>query len=163
MKLLYSQSIQQIYDYPRSDNQPVVGLDPDFLVLTRIDTTPPEITGNQSLSSTYVVDIPNLEYRQQWTVIDNPPVPDWPGFNLAITSDADMIAYEAAANALHPSIVGKKDLAYSIIADKGLDNFASIFPVFCSIANVSQPHREAWATLAESYNLPADFATVIRG
>lgn len=78
-KLLYSQSTQQTFGYPRGDDEPVIGLDPDFLVLTRVETDPPEITENQSLSSIFVVDIPSLEYRQQWTVVDNPSVPNWDG------------------------------------------------------------------------------------
>jgi hypothetical protein len=90
-------------------------------------------------------------------------VPDWPGFNLAISMDTQMIQYEAAANLVHPSIVGKKDLAYSIITDKGLDNFAAIFPMFCQLANVTQEHREGWAAMAESFDLPAEFVTIVRG
>lgn len=103
----------------------------------------------------------------------NPPVqpdpepqpnpPNWPGFNLAISLDTNMVIYEAVANQVHPSIVGKKDLAYSIIADKGLDNFAAIFPLFCQMAQVTVEHREAWAQMAEGFDLPSDFVAVVRG
>lgn len=89
--------------------------------------------------------------------------PDWPGFNLAISFDANMVQYEIVANAAHPSIVSKKDLAYSIIADKGLDNFAGIFPLFCQLAQVTPQHREEWAQLAESFSLPVEFVNIVRG
>jgi hypothetical protein len=89
--------------------------------------------------------------------------PDWPGFNMAIALDTNMIQYEVVANQAHPSIVTKKDLAYSIITDKGLDNFAAIFPMFCQLAGVSPEHREEWATMAESFHLPADFVSIVRG
>ncbi len=91
------------------------------------------------------------------------PTPNWPAFNLAISMDSIMIQYEVAANQVHPSIVSKKDLAYSIIQDKGLDNFAAIFPIFCQIANVAQQHRDDWADLALQYDLPAEFVTIVRG
>jgi hypothetical protein len=74
-----------------------------------------------------------------------------------------MINYEFIANDIHPSIVGKKDLAYSIINTGGLDNFAMSFPLFCFLAGVTQEHREEWATLAESFNLPDAFVQVVRG
>jgi hypothetical protein len=40
-KLLYSQTTQQTYPYPRNDDAPIIGLDPDFLILERVETTPP--------------------------------------------------------------------------------------------------------------------------
>jgi hypothetical protein len=89
--------------------------------------------------------------------------PDWVGFNEAISFDSNMIDYEFAANVIHPSIVGKKDLAYSIINTGGLDNFAMAFPLFCFLTGVTQEHRDEWANLAESFNLPADFVAVVRG
>lgn len=90
-----------------------------------------------------------------------PQPPDWEGFNAAMLLDESMTAYEVAANAAHPSIVSKKDLAYSVIADKGSANFAAIFPVFCTLAEVSASDRQAWADLAAAHNLPYSFISIL--
>jgi hypothetical protein len=87
MKLLYSQTTQQTYPYPRNDGQQIIGLDPDYLVLDRIETTPPDYDATQSINSEWVVDVDLLEYRQEWTVTDllpSPPVPDWDGLYSAL-------------------------------------------------------------------------------
>jgi hypothetical protein len=81
-KLLYSQSTQQVHPYPRNDGQPIIGLDPDYLVLTEVLTPPPTDynTETQSISDSWNVDVDSLEYRQEWTVADllpSPPVPNW--------------------------------------------------------------------------------------
>jgi hypothetical protein len=92
-----------------------------------------------------------------------PIAPDYLLFNMAISFNVNMIGYEIIANNNHPSIVSKKDLAYSMITDHGIDNFASIFPIFCQLAGVTQIHRDEWAALALFYNLPTDFIDVVKG
>ena len=109
-----------------------------------------------------------IESDEEIEIIPNPepiadPVPSWVGFNLAISFEQNMINYEAIANTRHPSIVGKKDLAYSFIIDHGVDDFAVAFPLFCQIAEVAQEHRNLWATIAESFDLPSEFVALIRG
>jgi hypothetical protein len=80
-KVLYSQSTQQIYPYPRSDDAPIAGLDPDLLVLTEVPAPPPDYdTETQSITDSWEVDVDSLEYRQVWTITDiipSPPVPNW--------------------------------------------------------------------------------------
>jgi hypothetical protein len=83
-KLLYSQSTQQTYPYPRNDDAPIIGLDPDFLVLERVETPPPTYNPEtEIITLTWVVDVEALEYRQEWVVTDKPSpvvVPNWTGF-----------------------------------------------------------------------------------
>ncbi len=91
------------------------------------------------------------------------PVPNWDGFNLAFSTLPSLLQAEITANQNHPSIVGKKDLAYSMINDHGTDAFALIFPLFCQAGAVDSETRLEWAELAESFNMPSDFISVIRG
>jgi hypothetical protein len=83
-KLLYSQTTQQTHPYPRNDDAPIVGLDPDFLILEQVETTPPTYDPEtEIITPNWVVDITALEYRQEWVVSDKPvpePVPNWTGF-----------------------------------------------------------------------------------
>ena len=160
-KLLYSQSTQQTYGYPRSDDQPVVGLDADFLVLTKIETAPPDHDpAIQSLSSTYEVDIDALEYRQVWSVTDNLPVPNWDGFNTALLTNPEFIAYQQAVG--HPTASAVLD-AYALVATGGVAAFNLVFNLFCHQGTVTPEHRTAWADIAAGLNLPTDFVEVIRG
>jgi hypothetical protein len=110
-----------------------------------------------------------LDSGEELEVIPDPepiapaPYQDWPAFNYAMSINTKMIEYEIVANQRHPSIVAKKDLAYSIISDKGLDNFAIVYPLFCQIAEVKQEDKSYWADVAQSFNLPTDFVSLIRG
>jgi len=81
MKVLYNTESQAVSAYPRSDDEPVVGLDPIYLVLVKIETPAPSPTA----VPTWEVDLDALEYRQSWTEPDpTPPAPDWLSFNLAM-------------------------------------------------------------------------------
>jgi hypothetical protein len=109
MKLLYSQSTLQILPYPRNDDGEIIGLDSDYLVLTRVETRPLDYdAATQSISSEFIVDLDSLEYRQVWTVTDIEPTitaPNWGGFYdaLIVTSTYQ---YLIANTVPHPSISG---------------------------------------------------------
>lgn len=90
MKVLYFQSTQQVKDYPRLDDKPVQGLDPDYLVLLKVEAAPPNYDpATETLAESWTVDLPSLEYRQGWAVEPLPPVAQWTAFNTAMLSDAD--------------------------------------------------------------------------
>ena len=72
MKVLYNTESQAVSAYPRSDDEPVVGLDPVYLVLNKIEAPAPSPTA----VPTWEVDLDALEYRQFWTE------PDFSFFNL---------------------------------------------------------------------------------
>lgn len=88
MKVLYNQNTQRVIDYPRKDQQEIVGLSSEYLILEQVETVPPNITENQSLSSSYVVDVNNLEYRQEWEVLDNPVTLNWNGLYLTLMNSS---------------------------------------------------------------------------
>jgi hypothetical protein len=87
-KILYHQPTQQVVPYPRNDDQPVAGLSSDYLLLERVETTPPTYDPEtEIITPNWVVDLDALEYRQEWTVTSKPspePVPNWDGFNAAM-------------------------------------------------------------------------------
>jgi hypothetical protein len=164
-KLLYSQSTQQTLGYPRSDGEPVIGLDPDFLVLTQVNTDPPEITENQSLSSTYVVDVNALEYRQEWAITTKPlpePVPDWDGFNGFILSNVEFNTYYGTGLGTAPAVTSSLPAALAQVSTNGFGAFAMVFNGFCTVAGVTSIHRGEWADMAERFNLPTDFVAIVR-
>lgn len=162
-KLLYSQSTQQIFGYPRSDGQPVIGLDPDFLVLTQVETVPPTITENQSLSSSYVVDEVALTYTQQWTITDNPPAIDWDSFNGYMLTDATFKTYRDAVRLIDGDLNSALFDTYGLVATNGVGAFSLVWGSWVAVSAISAVDKEAIAVVAESFNLPGDFVAVIRG
>lgn len=162
-KLLYSQSTQQTFGYPRSDDEPIVGLDPDFLVLTQVETTPPAITENQSLSSSYVVDTQALTYTQQWTIVDNPPAIDWDGFNEYMLTDATFKTYRDAVRAIDGDLNSALFDTYGLVATNGVGAFSLVWGQWVTVSGISAQDRDAIAVVAEGFNLPGDFVAVIRG
>ena len=166
-KILYSQSAQQTKPYPRKDDRPVVGLDADYLVLEQIETDPP-VYDDQThyLTSSYVLDIPNLEYRKEWTVelIPTPePTPDWDGFNAAMLVDINFNTYYGAGLQNAPAITTSIPTALAQVATNGVASFSLTFNGFCQVTGVTPTHRDEWGDLAESHSLPIDFVNVVRG
>jgi hypothetical protein len=42
-------------------------------------------------------------------------------------------------------------------------SFRQLFATVATLAEVPQSQREAWATLAEGFSLPAEFVAIVRG
>jgi hypothetical protein len=149
-KILYSQSNNKVKPYPRQDDEPVVGLDPDYLVLDKVTTTPPSYDPDtQYLAESWVADVGALEYQQAWTIEDLPPVPQWTAFNTAMLSDPDWQAWALPA-----------DLRNAMIAASINANLTSLENAY-AIAKASVPPSaeaiEGWQTLADTYNIPIVF------
>jgi len=163
-KLLYSQSTQAIKPYPRLDDNPIAGLDPDYLVLEKVDVAPISYDSEtQSLSFTYVVDLQTLQYRQEWTVNDLPPTPDWDGFNTYMLTDTDFNTYYGTGLTVAPAVTTSIPTALAQVSTNDVNSFNLTFNGFCNAVSVTATHRNGWADVAESYHLPADFVSVIRG
>lgn len=119
-KVLYSQSTHQVHPYPRQDDQPAVGLSPDYLVLTKVETPPPELSdpNTKYLTESWVVDLEALEYREVWSEESlPPPSPDWEGFLTPFYQPAyagspfdiiENLVQQATLNAEGGTVEGKK-------------------------------------------------------
>lgn len=172
-KLLYSQSTHSTYSYPRNDDQPVVGLDPDYLVLNKLDTPPPPYDPEtETITNTYIVDVAALEYRQEWSVTPLPPKADWDGFNAYMLSDATFKTYRDKVRALDGDLNAALFNAYSMIVTTGTEPveltpnvkpFALVWGVWSSLSEITTEDKAAIATMAEEYNLPNEFVEIVRG
>jgi hypothetical protein len=82
--VLFDTETAQIRDYPRDDDQPVVGLDPRYVVLRVVREPRPEPGPGQQVSETRTVDLEAGEWRWGWVIEDLPPPPppgpDYAGF-----------------------------------------------------------------------------------
>jgi hypothetical protein len=163
---LYSQSTQQIKPYPRNDDEPIIGLDADYLVLTQVDTAPPEYDDTtHTINSIYVVNTDTLEYIQEWIVTEKTISipPDWDMFNLQMMSDARFNQVYNQCLSVAPIVCSALPVALDQITSKGNTLFTLIWNQLCSIGGATPEDREAWAELGINNNLPDDFVNVLRG
>jgi hypothetical protein len=83
---------QRILSYPRADDQPVVNLDPRYLVLKIIKEERPDDVEGFTVRQRLTVDLDALEWRHGWDLIElpapAPPQPDYVGFYSALLSSA---------------------------------------------------------------------------
>jgi hypothetical protein len=162
MKILYSQLTQTTKPYPRTDEEPIVGLDPDYLVLTQVQTSPPSYDPEtQNIASQYVVDLSAGEYRQEWTVSDLPLQPQWDAFNVYMLSDSTFKGYRDTVRSTDPELNTALINAYGRIAESGIGAFAAIWAVWSQVSGITQEDKDAIAAVAASYNLPTDFITTL--
>lgn len=164
MKILYSQSTGATLRYPRTDDAPIVGLDSDYLVLTQIQTSPPSHDPEtQTVSSQYVVDTEVLEYRQEWAITEIPPRPQWDSFNVYMLSDATFKTYRDTVRTVDGDLNAALFNAYGVVASNGVSVFSNVWAVWSQVSGITTQDKQAIADVAESYNLPAEFVSVIVG
>jgi len=165
MKLLYSQSTQSTYPYPRNDGQPIIGLDPDFLILEKLPVSPPTYDEEtEVITSNWEIDLDALEYRQEWTVTPKPtpePIPNWDGFNATMLGDASFNLATGTVMGIAPAVALALPAALTQVSTNGIAAFALTYGAFVSIASVPLETRQSWSAIAEANHLPADFTAVI--
>ena len=165
-KVLYSQSTQKIYSYPRLDDKPIIGLNSDFLILDKINASIPTYDPEtQSVSSNFTIDLEELQYRQEWTVIDlslEESTPNWDNFNIYMLSDSTFKTYRDSVRAIDADLNGALFDAYAMIDSHGITTFSTIWNIWSDIATIDPEDREAIAVAAESFSLPQNFIDLIR-
>jgi hypothetical protein len=167
-KLLYSQSTDAIKSYPRNDDNPILGLDPDYLILDMVESPQPEYDpATETIREKWVVVLEYSEYRQEWIVESSPVAPfqDWPSFSLYLFSHPAFVGYGLAAESVNPWLVPAVVERYARVLPEGLvtSNFPFYWGQFCQALSVSIEHRNEWANVALGCNLPVDFVNLIRG
>ncbi len=76
MKILYDTQTQSLKRYPRSDDEPVVGLDARYLVLDLTEQEKPEHDpATHYLRSTEAIDLDALQVVRGWELVAHEPMP----------------------------------------------------------------------------------------
>jgi hypothetical protein len=71
MKLLYNTQTEQVLPWPRIDEEPIVGLAPELLEMTVVESEPPAYNPEtQVLSQSDVVNVEAQTVTRTWTVTD---------------------------------------------------------------------------------------------
>jgi len=78
MKILFHTPTQTLVPYPRADDEPVVGLDPDYEIFDVIQLPEPFYNpSTQYLSTTESIDTTSKTVTRGWQVIDLPDYKIW--------------------------------------------------------------------------------------
>ena len=76
MKLLYDTTTAKLTPYPRSDDEPVVGLDPCYLVLGLIQQEKPDHDpATHYLRRTEAIDLNASQVTRGWGLVAHEPLP----------------------------------------------------------------------------------------
>ena len=76
MKILYDTQTQSLKRYPRSDDEPVVGLDPRYLVLELSEQDKPQHDpAAHYLRRTEAINLDNLQVTRGWELVAHEPMP----------------------------------------------------------------------------------------
>jgi hypothetical protein len=76
MKILYDTATAKLAPYPRSDDEPVVGLDPRYLVLDLIpQENPSHDPATHYLRRTEAIDLDALQVTRGWELVAHEPMP----------------------------------------------------------------------------------------
>lgn len=86
---------------------------------------------------------------------------DWRGFNADMILNVERNAYDLAIKDTHPTLSSKLDLAYSVVARDGSEDFRTVYQIYCDTAAVTQTDKTAWANLARARHLPREFVNIL--
>jgi hypothetical protein len=86
---LWDSVTEQVLAYPRNDDEPVIALDPRYKVLRIVREPRPDVPEGWDVRQRWSVNLPTLQWRQSWELIEPaPPMPDYVGFYAALLDSA---------------------------------------------------------------------------
>jgi hypothetical protein len=166
-RILYSQSTATLHPYPREDDGPVVGLDPDYLELDLIQEPQPSYDpATQRLDPTEVIDLEALTVTRGWELIELPPpapIADWATFRGGLLISPEVAALMGAAreSGCEPAVTALPvALEKAQTGDPG--DFAACWALVARDGAASPELIAQLVATAEACNLPAEFVAALQ-
>ena len=151
MKVLYNTQTQEVSLYPRNDDEPVIGLSPEYLVLEKIGSDPPSPTA----ISSWEVNLEALEYCQVWTEPEPPPpAPDWLSFNLTMIPPTTESTFEVWLGQF------KEPYRVALVAASSQGDTERVQAQYELLKNQIPPTAEQiaeWQGIADASHVPVSF------
>ena len=158
---------QQILGYPRADDQPVVNLDPRYLVLRIVKEARPDASEGFTVRQRWTVDLDALEWRHGWELIELPtpaPVADWPSFKRVLLGHPEINALLNGGIAAAPAAALSLPATLLNAAGGGdVTDFRSAWLTLRRLGLVSAELLQEVRALAISSNLPEAFVEALGG
>jgi len=158
---------QQVLSYPRADDQPVVNLDPRYLVLRIVKEPRPDDVEGFTVRQRWTVDLDALEWRHGWELIELPtpaPVADWPSFKRVLLGHPEINALLNGGIAAAPAAALSLPATLLNAAGGGdVTDFRSAWLTLRRLGLVSAELLQEVRALAISSNLPEAFVEALGG
>ena len=153
MKLLYRQSTATLHAYPRQDDEPVIGLDPDYLEMALTQAEQPDYDpSTHRLEPTETIDLTARTVTRGWQLVGlpspPPPSPDYQAFYDALLSSA------AYASVLQQSMTSDSPALATLIAVF----VSAIGEAMAGRANPQALQQAVWLLLGNVTATEADLA-----
>lgn len=165
MKLLYNQSTATLHSYPRQDDEPVVGLDPEYLELVVIQAERPSYDpATRRLEPTETIDTQARTVTRGWELIELPspaPAPDWATFKSTALNSTTLNAIVAEAFQAAPVAAASLAPALLRAENHGAADFAAAWSAICAVVPVAPEVIEGFQQVATGCNLPDEFLAVL--
>ena len=160
-----------ISNYPRLDNEPVVGLEqpPLYALLVVREPVPNYDPATQRAEPTWTVHQAELEYRLTWQVIDLPPVPpapQWAEFKALMLADASVRAVITSALSVDATAATSLPATLLRASDGGADGVAEFAATWAALRTqglVAVELQQQMLALAAACHLPAQFIAALSG
>ena len=158
---------QQILSYPRADDQPVVGLDPRYLVLRIVKEARPDDVEGFTVQQRWTVDLDAMEWRHGWELIELPapqPQPEWGGFKRLLLAHPEINVLLGGGISAAPAAA--LSLPATLLNAAGGDDVTDFRSAWLSLRRlglVSPELLQEVCALAISSNLPEAFVEALGG
>ena len=166
-RILYDLTTSTLVAYPRDDDGPVIGLDPDYLELTVIQEPQPAYDpATEQIAPTEAIDLDALTVTRGWELIELPPpapTPDWATFRGGLLISPEVAALMGAAreSGCEPAVTALP-VALEKAQQGNLGDFAACWAL---VARDGQASAELIAELvagATACHLPAEFVAALQ-
>ena len=157
---------QQVLSYPRADDQPVVGLDPRYLVLRIVKEDRPDAPEGFTVQQRRTVDLDALEWRHGWELIELPPPvpqPDWGSFKRSLLAHPEINLLLGGGITAAPAAALSLPATLLNAAGGDVADFRSAWLTLRRLGLVSAELLQEVRALAISSNLPEVFVEALGG
>ena len=174
-RLLYDTQTATLRPYPRQDDEPIVGLDPRYLVMQLIQEAQPAYDpATERLEPDEVIDLDALTVTRGWAVLplDPPPPPepaaDWSGFAAWLFQFPPMATAMEAARASRdpqgePATTGLPAAMDEARLRSVYGPFALSWGLFLAASGLAPEAVAEIVARAQACNLPAEFIAALGG
>ena len=95
--------------------------------------------------------------------VSPPSPPNWDGFNAYMLTDQMFKAYRDIVRPIDGDLNGALLDAYGLVSTNGVAAFDLVWGYWCQVSSITVDDRDVIANTAQSFNLPANFVSTIRG
>ena len=166
-RIIYDTNTGETYRWPRSDDAPIIGLEPGLVVLTVTHEPMPEPGDGFIITQAEPVDDLQSGTRTIGWIVkplpESPPEPGWVSFGAALAADPGVNGLVATAAATAPVLHLMLGVGLGQAAQGDPQTFGAAWTAARGAGLVSAELIEHMQQVATRFNLPAEFIAGLKG